>query len=169
MKSEIRIALLILISVATGAMCLAQETVGKRTEAAPDALSKGIACLASQDWVEDDLRDLGLQKGKLFGVRFETGTIPDISPETPNNTNVLFLSSNGQRGWLLFFRQQQNGTVTAIRNGYRVKRSEDGWRASEGNGGIATYKAISSYVTELSKKPKVWLTLQSPSAACQTE
>lgn len=170
MRSGIRIALLILmISVATGAICVAQEAVGKRTAAAPEALLKGIACLASQDWVEDDLRNLGLQDGKIIRVRFETGSIPGVSPETPNNTNVLFLSPNGQRGWLLFFRQQQDGTVTAIRNGYRVRRTKEGWSASEGNGGIATYKAISSYAAGLSRRPKVWLTLRPPSAGCQIE
>jgi hypothetical protein len=168
-KSWIRIALLILISFTTGATCVAQEVVGKRPDAAPEALAKGIACLTSQDWVKADLKDLGLQNGKIIGVRFDVGTIPGTSPETPNKTNVLFLSPNGRRGWLLFFRQQQDGTVTAIRNGYRVRRSDGGWSASEGNGGIATYKAISSYVTTLSKKPKVWLTLQLASSGCPSD
>lgn len=161
--------LLILISFATGLMCVAQEVVGKRPDAAPEALAKGIACLNSQDWVKADLKDLGLQDGKTIGVRFEIGKIPETSPETPNQTNVLFLSPNGRHGWLLFFRQQRDGTVTAIRNGYKIRRSDDGWTASEGNGGIATYKAISSYVTTLSKKPKVWLTLQMSSAGCPSD
>jgi hypothetical protein len=170
MKNGICKALLILtISAAIGAMSVAQEAVGKRTAAVPDVLSKGIACLASQDWVEDDLRELGLQDGKMVRVRFETASIPGISPEAPNNTNVLFLSPNGQRGWLLFFRLQQDGTVTAIRNGYRVRRTKEGWSASEGNGGIATYRAISSYVIELSRRPIVMLALQPSSQGCQIE
>jgi hypothetical protein len=170
MKSEIRKALLILIiSAAIGVMSVAQEAVGKRTAPVPDAVSKGISCLASQDWVEDDLRELGLQDGKMVRVRFETASIPGISPATPNNTNVLFLSLNNQRGWLLFFRLQQDGTVRAIRNGYRVRRTKEGWSASEGNGGIATYRAISSYVAELSRRPAVRLALQSSSEGCQIE
>lgn len=169
MKNWARMVLLILISFATGAMCVAHEVVGKRSDAAPEALAKGIACLNSQDWVKADLKDLSLPDGKTIGVRFKVGTIPGTSPETPDQTNVLFLSPNGRRGWLLFFRQQQDGTVTAIRNGYRIRRSDSGWSASEGNGGVATYKAISSYVDTLSKQPKVWLTLQLSSSGCPSD
>ena len=107
MKNGIRIVLLILIiSVTTGAICVAQDAVEKQSAIASESLSKGIACLASQDWVKDDLRDLGLHERRIVRVRFQAGSIPGVSPETPDNTNVLFLSSNGQQGWLLFFRQE---------------------------------------------------------------
>ncbi len=170
MKYAICKALLILaISAAIGVPGLAQEAEGRRIVAAPDAVSKGIACLASQDWVEDDLRELGLRTGTMIRVRFETGNIPGTSPDPPDNTNILFLSPNGQWGWLLFFRLQQDGTVIAVRNGYRVRRTKEGWSASEGNGGIAMYKAMSSYAAELSRRPVIRLVLKPSSEGCQVE
>jgi len=170
MKNGICKALLILTTSAViGTTGIAQEADGKRPVAAPEAVSKGIACLASQDWVEDDLRELGLRDGKMVRVRFDTGSIPGTSPETLDTTNVLFLSPKGQRGWLLFFRLQQDGTVTAVRNGYRVKRTKEGWSASEGNGGVATYKAMAAYAAVLSRRPMVRLALHPSSEGCRVE
>ena len=148
---------------------IAATSLAQQASIPPVSLSKGIACLASQKWIKDDLEELGLRSGEAISIRFETGSIPGTSPETPNNTNVLFLSPSGRSGWLLFFRVEQDDTITAIRNGYRVRRTKEGWSASEGNGGIATYKAMSLYVGDLSRKPITKLTLQPSSEGCQVE
>jgi len=148
---------------------IAATGLAREVSIAPVTLSKGLACLASQKWVKDDLGELGFRSGEAISIRFETGSIPGTSPETPNNTNVLFLSPGGRSGWLLFFRVEQDETITAIRNGYRVRRTKEGWTAGEGNGGIATYKAMSLYVGDLSRKPIIKLTLEPSTGGCQVE
>jgi hypothetical protein len=43
------------------------------------------------------------------------------------------------------------------------------WGASEGNGGIATYEAISKYVTEMDKLPLISVTVTPFSKGCRSE
>lgn len=169
MKNSILKYIAVSVYIALGAACVAQKAAERQPDVATQELSKGVGCLVSQDWIKDDLREIGLHPGESIGVRFEIGSVPGISPATPNNTNVLFLSPNGKRGWLLFFRQEQDGTMTVIGNGYKTTNTKGSWSASEGNGGIATYKAISSYVTQLSKKPKVWFPFEPSSSGCHSE
>ncbi len=102
-------------------------------------------------------------------VRSETGTILGTSPETPGVTNVLFLSADAKNGWMLFFKVEPDGTVEVIRNGYRLQRTNGGWSAGEGNGGVATYQAISAYVAAWLRRPAVRLTLSASGRGCEAE
>jgi hypothetical protein len=169
MKQSLFVPTLVIVILASmsGADCKPQVAESRQTEGTSKNLSKGIGCLVAQDWIGDDLRELSLRVGGLAKVRYETGSIPGISPESPTTTNVLLLSPHGTRGWLLFFRTQPDGTTIAIRNGYRVKRIDGTWSASEGNGGIATYKAMGDFVTRLAKLPPVSVRLMPVAEGCQ--
>src|SRR5205807_10090032 len=138
--------LVVICAVLSGASATAWKDQKKQAASTPDTIHRGIGCLVAQDWIKDDLRELGLRVGQTVNLRYQTGSIPGISPDTPDMTNVLIFSPSGKRAWLAFFRPQTDGTITAIRNGYRVRHMNGGWDASEGNGGIATYNALSAYI-----------------------
>lgn len=53
----------------------------------------------------------------------------------------------------------KNGRIVAIRNGYQIGRNAHAWTASEGNGGIVTYKAMGAYATKLAKQDAIKVTL----------
>ncbi len=163
------ISLLMIVAFACmgGTNCKPQGAQNQQAGGPAKNLSRGIGCLVTQDWVADDLRELGLRVGGTAKARYETGSIPGVSPESPTTTNVLLLSPHGSRGWLLFFRTQADGTIAAVRNGYRVKRIDGVWTASEGNGGVATYKAMGDYVTRLAKRPTVSVPLTPVADGCR--
>ncbi len=141
------------------------------TEAKPerDTIKKGLGCLVAQTRVKDDLQKLGIAIGSTVFVKAGSGTIPGISPETPGNVNLLLYAAKAQQGRMFFFRMAPDGRFVAIRNSYRLMREGKGWLASEGNGGIATYKAISEYATELGKQPSVRIKIMPQSNGCQSE
>lgn len=169
MRKGVFILLLVVAVLAcmSGTRCKSQAAENRQAEGASKSLSNGIGCLVAQDWIKDDLRELGLRVGETAKVRYETGSIPGISPDSPTTTNVLLLSSHRTRGWLLFFRTQPDGTTTAIRNGYRMKRVNGVWAASEGNGGVATYRAMGEFVTKLARRPLISVQLTPIADGCQ--
>jgi hypothetical protein len=163
----IRISLLMLCVALYAAQSMAQSNDGGR--GIPDSFSKGFGCLISQTWAHDDLGELGLKPGERARVVYRTGSIPGLSPASSNTTNVLVLASDVSRGWLLFFRTEADGGVTALRNGYRIRHTSEGWSAEEGNGGIATYKAISDYVAQLAKGHILKVVLKPASDNCRVD
>ena len=104
MRKGVFILLLVVAVFAciSGTICKSQAAENRQAEGASKSLSNGIGCLVAQDWIKDDLRELGLRVGETAKVRYETGSIPGISPDSPTTTNVLLLSSHRTRGWLLF-------------------------------------------------------------------
>jgi hypothetical protein len=169
MRKGVVISLLVIAALVSmsGTNCKSQAVANRPTGDIAKSLSKGIGCLVAQDWIEDDLRELGLRVGGAAKVKYETGSIPGISPGSPTTTNVLLLSPHGTRGWLLFFRTQPDGTTAAVRNGYRMKRINGVWAASEGNGGVATYKAMGEFVTKLAKRSPISVQLTPVADGCQ--
>lgn len=149
------------------AFLLVGSAVGQ--EKKDSVLLKGIGCLAAQDWIQDDLHGLGLSTGKIAAVRYRMGTIPGTSPETPDVMNVIVYSPKQTHAWMLFFRQNQDGSISAIRNAYRLVRSSKGWDAGEGNGGVATYKAIGAFAMDIAKEPVHRVKLTPNPKGCQAE
>lgn len=80
-----------------------------------------------------------------------------------------FIRKKSGRGWLLFYRTEKNGSILAIRNGYRIKRKRNTWTASEGNGGIATYKAMAAYAAKLTKQKSIRVVLIPDHTNCSAE
>jgi hypothetical protein len=134
-----------------------------------DSLSKGVGCLVAQDWVKDDLRELGLRVGQTASFVFQTGSIPGTSPEVPDTTSVLFFSSHKNKRWLVFFRTEPSGSTLAIRNEYRVTRGDGEWTASKRNGGIETYSTIQTFVTNLAKHTPRSVNLSAITDGCRAE
>lgn len=169
MRKGILISLLIIVVLGcmSETTCNPQTAENRRTEGSSTNLSRGIGCLVAQNWIKVDLQEMGLRVGGTAQARFQIGSIPGISPESPATTNVLLLSPRGSGGWLLFFRTQSDGTAIAIRNGYRVKRIDGAWSASEGNGGITTYKAMGDFVTKLVKRPPILVQLTPIAEGCR--
>lgn len=116
-----------------------------------------------------DLRELGLHIRQTASVWYKVGTVPGISPPTPDVTNVFIYSQKSGRGWLLFYRTEKNGSILAIRNGYRIERKRNTWTASEGNGGIATYKAMAAYAAKLAKQKSIKVVLIPDRTNCSAE
>jgi hypothetical protein len=151
-----------------GAKCVSQ-TAHSQPDSTPDVLSKGVECLVAQDWVKDDLRELGSRVGQTASFVYQTGSIPGTSPQTLNTTSVLFFSPHRNQGWLVFFRTEPSGATLAIGNGYRVTRGDGVWTASEGNGGIAAYNAIGAFATELAKHTPLSVKLRAITDGCRAE
>jgi hypothetical protein len=134
------------------------------------ALAKGLACLVGQKWVQDDLHGIGLSVGEIALLRYRFGPVPGISPVAPHLVSVSIYTPDEKKAWLLFFRYDPDRGITAVRNGYHLVRGEDGtWSAGEGNGGVATYRAISAYATELAKQPAVRMELKLSKDVCLTD
>lgn len=135
----------------------------------PILLSKGVGCLVRQDWIVDDLNQLGLHVGDFARIRYRMGAIPETLPQNPDMVNVIVYSQKQDRGWMLFFRQGADGGVRAIRNAYRLSKSRNGWMASEGNGGVATYRAVGNYATDLATEPVQRVKLKPIPESCPVE
>jgi hypothetical protein len=129
----------------------------------------GLGCLVAQDQIKEDLENLDIKLGSIVLVRAGSGTIPGTSPDASTNINLLLYAPKAKYGRLFFFRMEQNGRVTAIRNSYHLIRVQKGWSAGEGNGGIATYKAVSEYATELMKQSPIRVKVVPRSKDCQPE
>jgi hypothetical protein len=140
----------------------------KATELDPN-VRPALACLLRQDWVKDDIHNIGLRLGEKASVRYAIGSIPDTSPETPGMLNITVYSKDQKRGWLFFVRPEKDGTLTAIRNAYALKRYRSGWSAGEGNGGLATYEAIGAYANQLAKSTDYRMTLNPGKDNCHVE
>ncbi len=135
----------------------------KRTE-----IDSVLGCLVGQDWIHEDLKELGLKQGDTATVRYGLGAIPGTSPANPESVNIVVYSPDSRRAWLLLARRER-GDVVALRNAYRLTRTHSGWTASEGNGGLATYKAVARYVTSLSKRTALKLRLTVGGGSCRAE
>ena len=164
----IRVLLSVAVCAGLGHTSMGETRVGTANSRAPANVVKGFGCLVAQPWVRDKILNLGLHVGESANVIFRTGTIPGTSPESPDVTNVLVLSANKKDGWVLFFRQNTNGTIIVIRNAYRVQREGANWTASDGNGGIGTYKAVGAFARELLEGPSVSITV-APTQGCYVE
>jgi hypothetical protein len=68
-------------------------------------------------------------------------------------------------GWLLLaFRER--GKFVAVRNAYRLTKVGSRWNADEGNGGLATYKAMGQFVTNLERSPRYRVKLAPRTEGC---
>lgn len=117
----------------------------------------------------DSLHGLGVSEGHKVSIRQKTGSIPNVTPEKPGQTTLLFLNHSGNTGWMFFFHKSEAGAVVIERNAYRVERNKEGWEASEGNGGIATYKAMGAYAASVYHSPATDVVLEPTPHACQVE
>jgi hypothetical protein len=119
----------------------------------PPLLGRAVGCLVTTDYVRHDLEQLGLKPGDSAWIRYHVGSIPGLTP-TPGEYYVAVYTQDESRGWLLIADHRTNGSFVAIRNAYQLKREGARWTADEGNGGLATYKAMSKFAASLFQTPR---------------
>lgn len=132
-------------------------------------LRRGVGCFVAQNWAVDELHEIGLKVGDIVAVRHETGSISGMSPVTSETTNIMITTPSGKRGVLFFIDFGRDENLAVKRNAYLLRQTEDGWSASEGNGGIGAYKAISDYADKLSQVAPTKMRLRPDDSECQVE
>ncbi len=137
----------------------------KHLAEAPQALTSAVACLVSADFVQHKLDEIGLKMGTSAWVRYHVGSVRGINP-TPGVFYVAVYSEDGLHGWLFIADRDPQGNLVPVRNGYRLTRKGTRWVADEGNGGLATYKAMSEFATRLAKSPRYRVKLVAASRDC---
>jgi hypothetical protein len=143
-------------------------TLGDGAETSKDTpriLQQAIGCLVAKDYIRDTLRDIGLQPDRMAWVRFHIGTIQGFKP-TPDEIQIAVYARNSFRGWLLLAFREADGRVSPVQNAYQLTLHRGEWSADEGNGGIATYRAMSSFANELFKSPRYRIKLNPSQEQC---
>jgi hypothetical protein len=130
-------------------------------------LGLALGCLVSTDFVQADLKTLGLRLGDVASVRFQEGSIPGMEP-TPGLKNIAIYDSSEQHGWLLRADHDSRGFV-AIRNAYQLTRTKSGWQADEGFGGQATYAAMRRFASTLFHTKVFKVKLVPTKSGCRVE
>ena len=128
-----------------------------------------IGCLLTKDWVQDDLRKIGLIVGRHAVVRYRRGSIRGTEPKTPTTLNLIVYSTDGRHAWLFFARGYRGGKMAAVRNAYTLELDGEKWVAGEGNGGIATYEAVGRFASKVAKGRALRVRLIPATEACPTE
>lgn len=131
--------------------------------------SRAVGCLLSEDWVRADLHELGLRPGMTALVRYGFGSIPGTSPDPLGQLQIIIYSPDRMRAWLFLTRAEGKESYVVIRNAYSLILSGRKWEASEGNGGIATYAAVSRYATGMGKQGAVRVRLVENPRGCSVE
>jgi hypothetical protein len=131
--------------------------------------TRQIGCLLTKDWVQDDLRKIGLTVGRHAVVRYRLGSILGTEPRTPTTLNIIIYSTDRRHAWLFFARGYRGGKVAAVRNAYALELDGETWVAGEGNGGIGTYEAVGRFATDVAKGPAFRVRLTPATEACPTE
>lgn len=124
-------------------------------KAKPDAVGaetvqKVVSCMVSADFIQKDLRSLGLRIGDKAVVKYHQGSVPGMMP-TPKAVHVAVYSADRRHGWFLMAEPKRGGGYNVVRNAYRLKKTGTTWAADEGNGGLASYRAMSKLATKLAE------------------
>jgi hypothetical protein len=137
--------------------------------AAPSRAAKNAAvCLNfNVDW--SGL--LGYSKGTRFvPYRYALTGVPDSSMRNQPFTSILFLSPDRRKALLLFVFRLPDGRLVTMSDGYLMRKTSDGWEASEGNGGPGMYARVEKFVTDLEKTPEYLLDRRAEAqSACISE
>lgn len=154
--------------VLVGSLLLAGPVLGggesKDVGSPPTTVTTALGCLVARDFIRTDLEDLKLAPGRFAWVRYHIGTVPGMEP-TPGEFYIAVYSEDGLHGWLLLsFRER--GKFVAARNAYRLTKVGSRWNADEGNGGLATYRAMSKFATRLAATQRYRIGLAPSTKGC---
>jgi len=123
-----------------------------------------VGCLVTEDFVIHDLEQIGRKPGDQAGGRFHVGSIPGMMP-TPGEYYIAVYDKDESHGWLLMAFRDGKNSLVPVRYGYRLTKNGSQWTADEGNGGLATYRAMSRFATTLFESPSYHLNLSPGSCA----
>lgn len=110
-----------------------------------------LNCVMSASWARDALQAAGWRAGDPVLVRCSNEAVPGLSPMRAGETNVAVYVRGDDRGVLFFLRGGPRGAAL-VQNAYHLTRQGPDWTASEGNGGLATYRAVGTFAKRLAKQ-----------------
>jgi len=157
------IALLVGLIGARGTLAGAEQAPSP-----PSRIAAAAGCLASADFVREALRALGLDIGQPVAIRYHAGSIPGMMA-TLGLLHIAVYAKDQQHGWLFLVDSDSKRGFVVVRNAYRLTRSRDKWQADEGNGGLATYEAVSRFAGTLFKSRRYLLHLTPAKSGCSVE
>jgi hypothetical protein len=111
-------------------------------QVSPEDVQRVVSCLVAARFVQADLRSLGLRIGDKTTVKYHRGAVPGMMP-VPGEIHIIVYSASRRDGWLLIAEPNNKSGFTAIQNAYKLHKVGARWKADEGNGGMATYRAMS--------------------------
>lgn len=118
-----------------------------------------VGCLFTEEFVRHDLEQLNLNAGDSAWIRIHSGSIPGLMP-TPTTSYIAVYTEDESQGWLLIADRGRKGSFIPVRNAYRLKKEGVRWTADEGNGGLATYKAMTRFATRLAQSSRYRVKLE---------
>jgi hypothetical protein len=114
-----------------------------------DVFERGVSCLMTQDSIKMSLREVETVPGRAGALLYQSGEIGSTYVASPSRINVLFLSPNGKRARLFSFRIEKDGSILALRDGYRLTRSGESWSTDQGPGSLPPAADVSAYVNRM--------------------
>lgn len=124
-----------------------------------------LECLLQKDYVLRHLAELGLHPGSQVSIRYHTGRIAGLSRDYPE-VQIAVYSADSRHGWLFLAYFSDWHRLTPVENSFRLRVERRHWEASEGNGGLATYRAMSRFANDLYKLRPLVTTLRASTASC---
>jgi hypothetical protein len=101
---------------------------------------------------------LGYSKGTHFvPYRYSATGVPNSSMRDQPFTSILVMSHDRRKALLLFVLRLPDGRLETMLDGYMMRKTPQGWEASEGNGGPGMYERVEKFVTDLEKTPEYLL------------
>ena len=128
-------------------------------------IEAALGCLLQERYALDDFSELELKSGSNAEVRYHEGEVTGLSKEGPE-VQIAVYSPDGANGWLFLAYFSRRGVLTPVTNAYRLRKHGARWTADEGNGGIATYSAMSRFANKLSKSQPVIVRLAYSRRSC---
>ena len=132
-----------------------------------------VACWLAKPWAASVLREVNVRIGDTVEAKFGEGHIAGIAGDAMSDRDerqALLLAPDRKHGYLVMGFQESDGrTTVSSASTYTLSRGGRHWSAGEGNGGIATYRAMGLYADKLDKQPAIALPLRpAPSQRCTT-
>lgn len=127
-----------------------------------------VDCLMSVQWVRDALNQVGYKAGDAALVRCTDKPIRGLSPPDQGQTKVALYSQRQDRA-VLFSLERRGAKTVPLRNAYFLAKERSTWVASEGNGGLATYRAVGAFGTTLAQRSPIRVVLATSSSHPCTE
>jgi hypothetical protein len=94
------------------------------------------------------------RKARFAKYRYAFGGVPDTSMDGNGLSYISFVyfSNSQNRAMLTFVWRLPGGRLVRGEDIYLMKKSDERWEASNGNGGPGTYEKVEQFVHELSKE-----------------
>lgn len=135
----------------------------------PPNVSRALKCLVSDRFVNKHILSyIGLKIGDRVEFRYYFGSV-NYSPNSPGTYNFVLYSQDNSRSAVLFVTPMGHRKFEVENIGYLLKRHDNTWVVSEGEGGYQDYLVFGQFVTRLSNKPSYHAQLRPAGKGCMEE